>query len=92
MIEAKVVVLYTFKSEKKGKTLVRYGIPSSMKNSRGVDVFEEWIDSSKVFDEISDEDLLRPLIAQLRYEMAFGNAKPSLISLVNSNGVDVLAR
>lgn len=92
MIEAKVVILGTFKSEKKDKTLIRYGIPCELNNSRGVDVFEEWINSSKVYDEISENDLLKPLIAQYTFAMAFGQAKPKLVSLINSNGVDVLAR
>ena len=92
MIESKVVILKTFKSEKKDKTQIVYGIPSEMNNSRGVDVFEEWIPNAKIYDEISDKDLLVPLLAQFSFSMAFGQAKPKLVSLVPSNGVDILAK
>lgn len=91
-MDVKIVVLKTFKSEKKDKTQIVYGIPSEVNNTHGVDVFEEWINSSKIYDEIKEEDLLRPLTAQMTFTMAFGQARPKLTSLVNSHGVDVLAK
>lgn len=95
MIEGKVVVLKIFKSEKKNKTLITYGKEDSVasSNSVGLNIIDEWFDSSSIFDKFSKEDILKPLDAKYTYVEGFnGNARPKLMSLVNTKGIDVIGQ
>lgn len=61
--------------------------------SRGLNEYEEWYDSSAIFDKLSDGDMLVPLDAKLTYVEGFdGKAIPKLVSLINKQGIDVLGQ
>lgn len=93
MLETKIVIIKAFKSENKNKTLITYAKEDATdnKNSLGLNVFDEWFDSSVIFDKLSREDILKPLDAKYTYVEGFnGNARPKLLSIKNSSGIEIL--
>ncbi len=77
---------------KTGKTILHYAIKEETTNySKGCSVLEHWSPDDKLFNNLKEDDMLKPLKATYEYESTYnGLARRKLTSLLDSNGKNLL--
>lgn len=88
------VILLNATKTKTGKTIIHYGFKDEKeKYLKGYTVLEQWLDDSKLYDDLTDDDFGKIYVARFTYEDTFnGQARRVIDVLSNSDGEVVFER
>lgn len=88
------IILLNSTKTKTDKTIIHYAmVDEKEKYLKGFSIFEQWLDDSKIYDELNESDFGQTYLADFGYEDTYkGQARRVIKTLTTADGEVIFAR